>query len=194
MTLGQKIKEARVKQGMTQKELVGSAITRNMLSKIENDSAAPSVRTLEYLAGVLGLPTGYFLSDSDLPLGPIPDGLDEARAAFRVGRWLDCLSALKADPKAAVSDEGNLLHAKAGAMAARDALGRGDYATARELAELAQYYNQEGMYYACALDMELSLILGECLLRLGEEGYQAQRAAFLRAFEDMEARRAQLEK
>ena len=36
MTLGQKIKSARLARGMTQKELVGDAITRNMLSKIEN--------------------------------------------------------------------------------------------------------------------------------------------------------------
>ena len=50
MTLGQKIRAARQERGMTQKELVGHYITRNMLSKIENDSATPSVRTLEYLA------------------------------------------------------------------------------------------------------------------------------------------------
>ena len=42
MTLGQKIREARQSKGMTQKELVGDYITRNMLSKIENDSAIPS--------------------------------------------------------------------------------------------------------------------------------------------------------
>lgn len=194
MTLGQKIKEARIQQGITQKALVGNAITRNMLSKIENDSAAPSVRTLEYLAGALNLPTGYFLSDASAPTVPIPDGLDEARAAFRAKKWLPCLAALDADPKAGASDEGYLLHARAGAMAARDALERFDYALARELAEPAQYYNQEGMYYERALDAELSLILGECLLRLGEEGYERQRAAFLRAFDTMEGRRCELRK
>ena len=59
MTLGQKIKAVRLERGMTQKELAGDTITRNMLSKIENDSATPSVRTLEHLAGALGLPTEY---------------------------------------------------------------------------------------------------------------------------------------
>ena len=39
MTLGQKIRSARIERGMTQKELVGDHITRNMLSRIENDSA-----------------------------------------------------------------------------------------------------------------------------------------------------------
>ena len=134
MTLGQKIKEARLSRGMTQKELVGDAITRNMLSKIENDSAAPSMRTLEYLAGALGLPASYFLSDAPISDGTVPDGLDEARAAYRAHRWTACLAALEADPKAGTSDEGYLLHAHAGASAAREALEEGRLAAARELA------------------------------------------------------------
>ena len=56
MTLGEKIKAARVERHMTQKDVVGDYITRNMLSKIENGSATPSVKTLEYLASALGLP------------------------------------------------------------------------------------------------------------------------------------------
>lgn len=187
MTLGQKIKEARLSRGMTQKELVGDYITRNMLSKIENDSATPSVRTLEYLAGALGLPTGYFLSDAVVSDGTAPDGLDEARSAFRSGRWLDCLAALEADKKAGTTDEGYLLHAYAGAYAAREALARGEVAQARELAETAQYYNQEGMYSAPHLSCQLSLILGECFTRLGEEGYETQRDLLRKALERLEA-------
>lgn len=188
MTLGQKVKEARQSRGMTQKELVGETITRNMLSKIENDSATPSVRTLEYLAGALGLPTGYFLSDAGVSDGTAPDGLDEARAAFRRRAWRACLSALEADKRAGATDEGYLLHAYAGAYAAREALDGGRLHEARELAEAAQYYNQEGMYGNAGLSAELSLVLGECLTRLGEGGYEEQRAAFLRAFQELEAR------
>ena len=186
MTLGQKIREARQSKGMTQKELVGDYITRNMLSKIENDSAIPSVRTLEYLAGALGLPTGYFLSGAPVSDGTAPDGLDEARAAYREHRWDDCLTALEADNKAGTTDEGYLLHALAGAAAAQEALDAGRLTEARELAENAQYYNQEGMYGSDWLSAQLALILGTCLTRLGEEGYGQQRAAFLRAFARME--------
>ena len=64
MTIGQRIREARLGRQMTQQELVGDYITRNMLSKIENDAATPSVRTLEYLAGAMGMPPGAFLSDA----------------------------------------------------------------------------------------------------------------------------------
>ena len=73
MTIGQRIREARLGRQMTQQELVGDYITRNMLSKIENDAATPSVRTLEYLAGAMGLPPGAFLSDAP-PAGPAPAG------------------------------------------------------------------------------------------------------------------------
>ena len=65
MTLGQKIKEARIERKMTQADVVGDYITRNMLSKIENGSATPSVKTLEYIAAALNLPAGYFISDAE---------------------------------------------------------------------------------------------------------------------------------
>ena len=45
MTLGQKLKQTRLARGMTQSQVVGDRITRNMLSQIENDLASPSVGT-----------------------------------------------------------------------------------------------------------------------------------------------------
>lgn len=60
-TLGQKIKKARIEKNMTQQDIVGNFITRNMLSKIENDLAKPSIKTIEYLAKQLDKPISYFL-------------------------------------------------------------------------------------------------------------------------------------
>ena len=65
MNLGQKIKRLRNKKMMTQSELAGDEITRNMLSQIENGSAQPSLSTVAYLAGKLGVPAGYLLSEGD---------------------------------------------------------------------------------------------------------------------------------
>ena len=48
---------------LTQSQLVGSQITRNMLSRIESDEANPSLSTLLYLAQRLGVPAGYLLAD-----------------------------------------------------------------------------------------------------------------------------------
>ncbi len=64
MELGQRIKEARLEKGLSQRALCGSTITRNMLSLIENGSAKPSMDTLRYLAAQLEKPIGYFLEEA----------------------------------------------------------------------------------------------------------------------------------
>ena len=63
MTLGQELKQTRLARGMTQSQVVGDRITRNMLSQIENDLASPSVGTLEYLASVLNVRLSWLLAD-----------------------------------------------------------------------------------------------------------------------------------
>lgn len=63
MNIGKKIKELRTKKIMTQAELAGDVITRNMLSCIENGSAQPSLGTLRHIASKLGVPVGYLLAD-----------------------------------------------------------------------------------------------------------------------------------
>ena len=65
MNIGQKIKKIRTEKLMTQNELVGNEITRNMLSQIENGSANPSLTTVQYIAKKLGVPAGYLLSEGD---------------------------------------------------------------------------------------------------------------------------------
>ena len=62
MTLGQKLKKARLDRGLTQSQVVGDRITRNMLSQLENDLASPSVGTLEYLASVLNVRLSWLLA------------------------------------------------------------------------------------------------------------------------------------
>lgn len=63
--IGEKIKELRLKKRMTQKDLSGDQITRNMLSLIENGMATPSVATLVHIASRLDVPVGYFFSASE---------------------------------------------------------------------------------------------------------------------------------
>ena len=48
MHIGEKIKRLRTAKLMTQSELVGREITRNMLSRIENGAAQPSMATVKY--------------------------------------------------------------------------------------------------------------------------------------------------
>ena len=65
MDIGKKIKTIRIEKLMTQRELAGEMITRNMLSQIENGIAQPSLSTVAYLASRLGVPAGYLLSEGD---------------------------------------------------------------------------------------------------------------------------------
>ena len=63
MELGEKLRDARLEAGLSQRQLCGDVITRNMLSQIENGSARPSMPTLQYLASRLGKSVGYFLEE-----------------------------------------------------------------------------------------------------------------------------------
>lgn len=65
MDIGRKIKRLRTEKLMTQAELTGGEITRNMLSRIENGAALPSIGTVLYLASKLGVPAGYLLSEGE---------------------------------------------------------------------------------------------------------------------------------
>ena len=81
MELGAKIKAARLEAGLSQRQLCGDVITRNMLSQIENGSANPSMATLQYLAGQLGKSVGYFLQEQAVD-SPNPALMQQARDAF----------------------------------------------------------------------------------------------------------------
>ena len=63
MELGQRLKQARLEARLSQRQLCGEEITRNMLSQIENGSAKPSMDTLRFLAARLGKPVSYFLEE-----------------------------------------------------------------------------------------------------------------------------------
>lgn len=63
MNIGERIRELRISKLMTQADLAGDHITRNMLSCIENGSANPSLSTIVYIAGRLGVPAGFLLAE-----------------------------------------------------------------------------------------------------------------------------------
>lgn len=64
--IGKRIKLIRKRLKMTQQELAGKEITRNMLSRIENGCALPSLSTLIYIAERLRVPCACLLDDTAL--------------------------------------------------------------------------------------------------------------------------------
>lgn len=184
MTLGQKIKEARLERNMTQKDVVGDYITRNMLSKIENDSATPSVKTLEYLASALGLPAGYFMSDTggdELT----PEAVDRARNAYKDKDYQAALALLDGVDieGSGYADEVLLLKSFAALALAREKLELGQPATAQSLAEDAVYYNQKSMYFTPAFKTEALLFVARCRLAIGN-GFKDAVEAYHEAYQE----------
>lgn len=95
--IGKKIKALRLELGMTQRALADGIVTRNMLSRIENGEALPSLSTLYRLAERLGTTMSYLLDDSD-------DGsrqknrllLSMIKKEYAAGDYELCLNYLKA--------------------------------------------------------------------------------------------------
>ena len=173
MTLGEKIKSARLERHMTQKDVVGDYITRNMLSKIENGSATPSVKTLEYLADTLGLPAGYFMSEStgdELT----PSGLASARAHFRAGSFEGCIQVLESmDLDGGYRDEAMLLLARAKINLAKKAMVDGRYEEATRLARESISHNDETLYTSAAFRTEALLLIARCVMEQGGDFQKA---------------------
>lgn len=81
MELGEKLLRARQEAGLSQRQLCGEEITRNMLSQIEHGTAKPSMKTLRYLASRLGKPVSYFLEEEQLPNRELLEGISLLIAA-----------------------------------------------------------------------------------------------------------------
>ncbi len=180
LPIGERIKELRLSKKMTQQEVVGDHITRNMLSKIENNSATPSVRTLEYIAGKLGVPPGVLLSENERlpeedndPAGSISCArcsfLDAAREAYRSNQYEKCLliihtafggsSGVSADDSVHGDDEARLLAAMACLSLSERAFAAADTDAIIRYSEECIKYNRSGMYYNPTLEAKASMLL-----------------------------------
>lgn len=112
MTLGEKIRFVRIKRGLTQRDLCGDKITRNMLSAIENNKANPSLDTIEYISAKLQIPMSYILSKEESPFTfEKQQGIGAIKAAFVEKRYYDCIEMI--DSLDGSDDELNLILANA---------------------------------------------------------------------------------
>lgn len=94
MELGEKLKQARQEAGLSQRQLCGEKVTRNMLSQIENGAARPSMETLAYFATRLGKPLSWFL-DENTVLSPNRNTIDRARQGIDSGDFDAAAKALE---------------------------------------------------------------------------------------------------
>ena len=153
MDMGKRLKEARLARGLSQRQLCGDRISRNMLSLIENGTARPSMETLLYLADRLGKPVGYFLEEA---VSYNQQVILQARQAAPE----EALERLKAyeSPDPVFDPEYYLLTALSALRLARQAAGEGRLAYCRELTALAADAGAKTPYYTPELERERLLI------------------------------------
>ena len=180
--LGKRIKEARLAKKLTQAEVVGTFITRNMLSQIESGNALPSVKTLQYLCEKLEIPMSTFETEDGTaqaeknPYLKLRDAFAQERYEEIVSceeceNYGDELAALKARSllalaaKADKQDVVSLQQAADRARAAAELAGRGIYANDSVRSEAQLLFNslaqQLSDYYKSMIDTEFAQTLGE---------------------------------
>lgn len=97
MTIGEKIRSARIDKHMTQAEVADDKITRNMLSAIEGDKATPSLDTLYHIANKLEVPIAYLLSDdSELSHYRKNEMISDIKSSFKDKKYSECISLIDA--------------------------------------------------------------------------------------------------
>jgi transcriptional regulator with XRE-family HTH domain len=62
--IGQRIREARLRAGLTQQQLAGERYTKAYVSALETGIARPSMVALSYLSDRLGLPASHFIDEA----------------------------------------------------------------------------------------------------------------------------------
>lgn len=162
MTLGEKLRSTRIEAGMTQRQLCGEEITRNMLSQIENGSARPSMKTLQYLAARLGKTVSFFLEEEGA-VSPNRRSMDRAREAFDAGDMAAALEALAdyREPDAVFDREKQMLVILARMVLAQQALEQGRYPYARELMEQVVELGKTAAYYTEDLEKRRLMLLAQ---------------------------------
>ena len=179
MQLGEKLRNARLEAGLSQRQLCGEAITRNMLSQIENSSANPSMATLQYLAGRLGKPVSFFLQE-ETALSPNPSLLQNARQAYAGRQYAAVLD--MADqyqgPDPLFDEEWHYLLALCGLAQAEQLISRSDWIAAEPL--LAQVH-RGSIYYRADMEHRRKQLLLQVYQNL--EHFYREQEDFKQAYE-----------
>ena len=151
MNVGKKIRELRVAKLMTQVDLAGTKITRNMLSCIENGSAQPSLSTILYIAERLNVPVGFLLAEEgDEVIYQKITVLPNIKKAYASEDWRGCRS-LCLSACRAPDDEIALLLAKCDAEIAVEEFRAGRLHSSCRYFDEAMLYATKTIYPTSAL-------------------------------------------
>lgn len=159
--IGDKIKYYRKLKSMTQAELAGDQITRNMLSLIENGTASPSLQTVEYIAERLGISPAHFFIDSYEDLNDhTKENNDSIRDAYFDKDYQKCCDLIMKyyrDRQKDLSDELLLIAAESCMRIAISKVARGAYESASVYLTQSRKYSAECRYPTDWIDSQVSL-------------------------------------
>lgn len=147
MTMGERIRQAREEAGLSQRELAGDVMTRNMLSALEHDGANPSVGTLRYLADKLCKPVGYFFGEAAVGAEDL-ERMARGREAFGRGDYDGCLGYLEGIAPE-FETEGAFLKALALLNQAKRMTEQGRLPFAKVLLEQSRAVAENTPYFSC---------------------------------------------
>lgn len=143
--IGKKIKDRRIELNMTQQDLSGGVLTRNMLSLIENGKAYPSYENACYLAKALNLPLEFLYSDDDSVFYfEKKNKIDYIKSLFSTGAYSRCIDVIQT--LGGTDDEIDYLLANCGFSYGKALVLRGAMLTAIKQFEIAESAAERTIY------------------------------------------------
>ncbi|MDE7281507.1 MAG: helix-turn-helix domain-containing protein [Ruminiclostridium sp.] len=175
--LGRRIKEARLAKKLTQSDVAGTFITRNMLSQIESGAANPSLKTLEYLTSVLDIPIQVLMPD-----GKGEDNCDnfencnnsllqklfECKRLYSGGEYSKAVRTAEELADSELSDEGYAITARSYMTMAEQAEKEGDLSAAADYANRAYEMADKGIYASRDIRTVSALLMNRIAENLGK--------------------------
>lgn len=140
MTLGQKLKEIRKKFGLSQEQLAEIMnVSRQAITKWENDGGLPDTSNLQELAKVFGITIDYLLNnDNELPLLIMRKELDKSKYKDKISSYPQILKEYFPEPwEVFILTKGNKLGKVETVL---DLFTGGDYALIKDVSDLSPYY------------------------------------------------------
>ena len=150
VNVGERIKYYRKLKNMTQAELAGDQITRNMLSLIENGTASPSLQTIEYIADRMGVsPACFFINSFDDINDHTKENNDNIRESFFNKEYQKCYDLIDmhyGNRACDLTDELILIAAEACMRIGISKVLKGAYESASNYLTLAHRYSSKSRY------------------------------------------------
>ncbi len=148
--IGEKIRFLRKRRKMTQAQLAGDQITRNMLSLIENGSASPSIQTLQYIADRLEISPAYFFMHTYIEADDLlKKNNEDIRQFYRNKEYEKCIELLNRSYKNKnneLSDEMLLIAAEVSMQLGKKKVLKGAFESGAEYLRAAYEYSQRCSY------------------------------------------------